>query len=251
MMNSDCRPGRTLLFGGALCVAGLSAHAQELQLDTSFAPEPYVYIQAYECSYSYNGDCYSYDYTASFTLWYPSDPDLWSLVDDAAIAGRVYRIDATPTRFELSFTPSPPDRPDDALWIAFTRMQFAQTVTAPAVVEYAFDFAQWQNVDVLVNGQPITANDTGRVVLRPGEVISASGFASAGTPSFRIEILGPGPCDPADLAEPFGQRTFADITAFLTAFTAGDPVADFAAPFGELTFADVLSFLTAFTDGCP
>ncbi len=62
---------------------------------------------------------------------------------------------------------------------------------------------------------------------------------------------GPGPCDPADLAEPFGQRTFADVAAYLSAFQAQDAAADFAAPFGTFDLADILSFVTAFQDGCP
>jgi hypothetical protein len=59
------------------------------------------------------------------------------------------------------------------------------------------------------------------------------------------------PCNTADLAEPFGDLTFADISAFLTAFTAQDPAADLAAPQGQFTFADISAFLAAFAAGCP
>jgi hypothetical protein len=55
----------------------------------------------------------------------------------------------------------------------------------------------------------------------------------------------------ADLAQPFNSLTFADITAFLTAFNNMNPVADFAAPVGQFTFADISAFLIAFTAGCP
>jgi hypothetical protein len=58
-------------------------------------------------------------------------------------------------------------------------------------------------------------------------------------------------CSPADLAEPFGQLTFADVGAFSNAFTVLDPAADLAEPFGQLTFADVGAFLAAFQAGCP
>lgn len=58
-------------------------------------------------------------------------------------------------------------------------------------------------------------------------------------------------CSPADLAEPFGVLSFADITAFLGAFNSADPVADLAAPLGSFTFADIAAFLAAFTAGCP
>ncbi len=56
---------------------------------------------------------------------------------------------------------------------------------------------------------------------------------------------------PADLAEPYGSLTFADITAFLDAFTDKDPRADLASPPGVYTFADIAAFLDAFVRGCP
>jgi hypothetical protein len=60
-----------------------------------------------------------------------------------------------------------------------------------------------------------------------------------------------GPCNPADLAAPLGQLTFADIGAFVAAFDAGSRDADLAAPFGQLTFADIGAFVAAFNAGCP
>jgi hypothetical protein len=58
-------------------------------------------------------------------------------------------------------------------------------------------------------------------------------------------------CNAADLAPPLGSLTFADISAFLAAFTASDPAADLAAPLGAFTFADITAFLDAFAAGCP
>ncbi len=55
----------------------------------------------------------------------------------------------------------------------------------------------------------------------------------------------------ADLAAPFGELTFADVSFFLAAFASQDPAADLAAPAGEFTFADVGAFLGAFSAGCP
>lgn len=72
--------------------------------------------------------------------------------------------------------------------------------------------------------------------------------------SFDRPPVGPGfslACNPADLAAPFGQLTFADISAFLSAFTSADPAADLAPPSGQFTFADISAFLTAFSAGCP
>jgi len=47
-----------------------------------------------------------------------------------------------------------------------------------------------------------------------------------------------------------GVLDFFDISAFLTAFTAGDPVADFTGD-GTFDFFDISAFLTAFSAGCP
>lgn len=60
-----------------------------------------------------------------------------------------------------------------------------------------------------------------------------------------------GPCNEADLAEPFDALDFGDVLAFLTAFGTADPSADLAPPFGSFDFADVLAFLGAFGAGCP
>lgn len=55
----------------------------------------------------------------------------------------------------------------------------------------------------------------------------------------------------ADLAEPFGQINFFDLTAYLALFNAGDPAADFADPPGTLNFFDVTGYLAEFNAGCP
>jgi hypothetical protein len=67
-----------------------------------------------------------------------------------------------------------------------------------------------------------------------------------------IDVLGAaGPCNPADLAPPFGTLSFGDISAFIAAFSASDPAADLAAPFGSFTFGDISAFIAAFSAGCP
>ncbi len=67
------------------------------------------------------------------------------------------------------------------------------------------------------------------------------------TPAF----AGAPSCSSADIAAPYGELTFADITAFLTAFAGGTILADYAAPFQQLTFADITAYLAAFSAGCP
>lgn len=62
--------------------------------------------------------------------------------------------------------------------------------------------------------------------------------------------LGPGPCSPFDLAEPYGVLDLADVNAFVTAYLAGDPAADLAAPFGVLDEDDITAFVLGFPQGC-
>ncbi|MEZ6242689.1 MAG: S8 family serine peptidase [Phycisphaerales bacterium] len=65
------------------------------------------------------------------------------------------------------------------------------------------------------------------------------------------ENFGPQPCNGADLAEPYEQLDFSDVTAFLVAFGSMQPEADLAAPFGQWDFSDVTAFLVLFGGGCP
>jgi hypothetical protein len=59
-----------------------------------------------------------------------------------------------------------------------------------------------------------------------------------------------GPCSPADFAEPFSQLDFFDVSAFLSAFNAMEPIADFNGD-GTFNFFDVSLYLQAFNAGCP
>jgi hypothetical protein len=81
-------------------------------------------------------------------------------------------------------------------------------------------------------------------------VIDESARASVMTERYSWGITGGG-CNPADLASPFGELTFGDISAFLAAFNTADPAADLASPFGQFTFGDISAFLAAFDAGCP
>lgn len=58
------------------------------------------------------------------------------------------------------------------------------------------------------------------------------------------------PCSDADLAGPFGQLDFFDVSAFLSAYNAQDPEADFNND-GIFNFFDVSAFLSVFNAGCP
>jgi len=64
-------------------------------------------------------------------------------------------------------------------------------------------------------------------------------------------ITGMGPCNLADLAEPFGVLDLADTDAFIIAFFAGSPTADIAAPFDVIDLSDIDLFIAEFFAGCP
>lgn len=64
-----------------------------------------------------------------------------------------------------------------------------------------------------------------------------------------ISLVVDGPACPADLNTD-GAIDFFDVSAFLSAFNAMDPLADFTGD-GMFDFFDVSAFLTAFTAGCP
>lgn len=81
-------------------------------------------------------------------------------------------------------------------------------------------------------------------------LIDSASVSGSGAVSLVALGQGPAGCNDADLAEPLGQLTFADISAFLVAFSVSDPTADLAAPFGTFTFADIGAFLSAFSAGC-
>ncbi len=65
----------------------------------------------------------------------------------------------------------------------------------------------------------------------------------------KFEIVAGALSCPADLTHD-GVLNFFDVSAFLSAFAAMDPVADFNDD-GQFNFFDVSTFLTAFADGCP
>ncbi len=76
------------------------------------------------------------------------------------------------------------------------------------------------------------------------------GGASGGSFTYLRSSI-PGPCNAADVVEPFGVLDLADINAFIGAFAAGEPLADIAEPFGVLDLADIGAFIGAFLSGCP
>ncbi len=103
-----------------------------------------------------------------------------------------------------------------------------------------------------------TLTDAGDFTIAMAQAISDTGVIVGwgrrpGNPLATAFALVPvaGGCNAADMAEPLGGLTFADITAFLGAYNGQDSTADLAEPFGSFTFADITAFLAAFNAGCP
>lgn len=94
---------------------------------------------------------------------------------------------------------------------------------------------------------PTLGTDTAGVILSLS--VSAAGLDAAGAIDLIANADAAG-CNAADLAEPFGTLDLADLSAFITAFTAGEPAADLTGD-GLVDLADIQAFVAAFTAGCP
>ncbi len=148
--------------------------------------------------------------------------------------------------------------------------EFVEIVLLGEVVARAFDdsFIDCQMSDTSVE-IPATALEAARLAGAPLELRYSSNIDPAVCPGSNITprliyrtidraldadgdaLLDTCGSCPADLAEPFGQLSFADISAFLAAFTSSAPAADLADPRGQFTFADITAFLASFSAGCP
>ena len=81
----------------------------------------------------------------------------------------------------------------------------------------------------------------------------SDGFPFAGSPrigTLRITRVSEAGCVRADLSAPYGELDFFDVSAFLSAFSEGDPDADFNDD-GVFDFFDVSGFLSELSGGCP
>ncbi|USO00078.1 MAG: hypothetical protein H6810_05290 [Phycisphaeraceae bacterium] len=62
--------------------------------------------------------------------------------------------------------------------------------------------------------------------------------------------VGAGPCNAADIAEPYGILDLVDITTFVSGFLGTDPIADLNSD-GLFDLTDINLFVTTFLAGCP
>ncbi|MCC5824128.1 MAG: hypothetical protein LAT64_08545 [Phycisphaerales bacterium] len=138
---------------------------------------------------------------------------------------------------------------------------YEQTVDLPQALELSGGQRYWISIGT-TNFDP-NADGWRWAASLDGDGVSASKDWSTGAftvfePAgieYAFQLLGtsdgtPGPCSPADLAEPFGVLNFFDLAAYLALFNAGDPAADLNND-GLLNFFDVSMYLTIFNQGCP
>lgn len=122
---------------------------------------------------------------------------------------------------------------------------------------YLFDVNSGALIDEVLPTDLGSRDQFGRAVALSGSrALVSSPFDSHTGPSagsaylFDTGVTPPGPCNAADLAEPFDLLDLADVNAFVAAFTAMGIEADLDGN-GLYDLADVLIFVNAFSAGCP
>ncbi len=179
---------------------------------------------------------------------------------DLAMPGR---LDAGPSVIELGRVPFSRAHPfeiavsnagDVGLWGAggISPLQYSFSVNPPIVSvgpqagpflanagesatvhTFALDTTGWPNGGNQFAPLLVTSNDPAR----PNAPMQV-----------RFEVVG---CNSADLATPYGQHNFVDVSVYLALYNAGDPRADLAEPAGVFNAFDLFAFLNAFSGGCP
>jgi len=118
---------------------------------------------------------------------------------------------------------------------------------------YVFDATTGQQLIKLAASDSDSNDDMGRAVAITGSLAitgasNADRFGSGSGAAYAYNLIGKVEC-PADLTDD-GNLNFLDVSAFLAAFGAADPIADFTGE-GDFNFLDVSAFLAAFGAGCP
>ncbi|USN97913.1 MAG: VCBS repeat-containing protein [Phycisphaeraceae bacterium] len=104
--------------------------------------------------------------------------------------------------------------------------------------------------DGIYRGEISTGPDAVAVYDFDGDSMPDVALAHRRAVETRINRCEPPPPCPADLVEPFGVLDLADVIAFVTAFTGGNPAGDLDGN-GLFDLTDVTIFVTSFMDGCP
>ncbi len=116
--------------------------------------------------------------------------------------------------------------------VSWSTTPFASDVNANAI-----RWGTMYNFSFVTDAAPVEGDVTIGMWKNPGMSLSAT-----------VQVPGSAGC-PADLTGD-GTLDFFDVSAFLNAFNAQDPIADFDGS-GSFDFFDVSAFLNAFNAGCP
>ncbi len=180
--------------------------------------------------------------------------------DDHSVVVRAIDSAGTPT--EIRITNTPGKAPIE--WDAYTTVRFVMTAKQDRRLWMSWDgrpFAEiWSDPTAtwcpaaarigLRDGSKVGDVRLHHAAYQDGAALLDADQVLAWVQSAEASMIDRS-CNAADLAEPFGAITFADISAFLAAFAGNEPDADLAPPLGQFTFADISAFLAAFSAGCP
>jgi FG-GAP repeat len=118
---------------------------------------------------------------------------------------------------------------------------------------YLFDASTGDQITKVLPSDGGTNDNFGSAIAIANGIVAAGAWSdndSGGdSGSAYLFDTGIGAACPADMTGD-GLLNFFDVSAFLSAFAAGDATADFTGD-GQFNFFDVSAFLTAFSAGCP
>ncbi len=120
--------------------------------------------------------------------------------------------------------------------------QDGEAISAPVYFFSTGGWQSWQNASTTID------LEAGEQVLRFVNLGAFDTEYNLNWLSFTLQT--PVGCSEADLAAPFGELNFFDVSAFLGAFNAQDSSADFNSD-GVFNFFDVSEFLSIYNAGCP
>ncbi|MAO24439.1 MAG: hypothetical protein CMJ35_15990 [Phycisphaerae bacterium] len=181
------------------------------------------------------------------------DPDYEYLGGDVTISGYYLVPDGevlmdTVVGVKLEFRREPPNF---SIWSAF-EFSLPQTETDGMWIPFAFTVTDQMIADV--GDFPPEPTSVSILPFRFFGGEFGAGTSPTGTVYFDdlclVQGASVGPCNDADFVEPYGELSFFDVSAFLTAYNALDASADLNGD-GEFNFFDVSAFLTAYSAGCP
>lgn len=181
------------------------------------------------------------------------DPDYVYLGGDVTVSGYYLvpegeMIQDTVVGVKLEFRREPPNF---SIWAAF-EFGFPDSTTGGGWVPFSFTVT-----DSMIQAVGDFPPDPTSVTVLPFRFFGGD-FGPGTSPTGTVFIddlcvvqdMGGGGCSPADVAEPFDVLNFFDISTFISAYNAQDPIADLAAPFGTFNFFDISNFITIYNQGC-